>query len=648
MQQPNLALTAIQESLPPTKHKRSTDEIFSEPQRLHKVLASCGFGSRRAMEDMIIAGRITVNRLPAEVGQKVGPGDEVRINGELVKVRFTEPRPRILMYHKPAGEIVSRDDPEGRPTVFTRLPNIGNGKWINVGRLDFNTEGLLLFTNAGELANRLMHPRYEVEREYAVRVMGRMTDEQMAMLVAGVQLEDGPAKCEKVEDGGGEEEGANHWYHVVLKEGRNREVRRLFEAMGLTVSRLIRTRYGTLAMPSLLKRGDLLELEPADVAAVVQAAGVVVGADGVPRVPRPQGGQPRGKHGQQQRGRRGPGGHAPRQQDNSRHGDVPPTLDSAASGAAGDAGEAMPAADGAPFVDGAIGTDAGRAGEGARQGPPRPHGKQGGRHHGKGGPRQHGHGGQRPPGQGGGPRPEGQGGPRGEGQGGPRPEGQGGGRRHGQGGGPRPQGQGGQRPHGQGGQRPHGQGGGPRPQGQGGGRPDFDTVQPQSNANAIGLRPPGEHRRKNSFGGPNKGGYGGQNSGGFGGGQHAGNGPRPQRQRVDFDSQQPQSNANGFPFGAISATGSGAPRGPGGPGGNFNPRGNRNGPRGRPGGGGQGGGGQFRGKGPGNQGPRPKRDASGEANGNVAPRESGAKRAPRPDADGNVALPKPPVQHDED
>ena len=147
MKQPNLALTAIRESLPPTKIKRSTDEVFNEPQRLHKVLASCGFGSRRAMEEMILAGRITVNRLPAEVGQKVGPGDEVRINGELVKVRFTEPRPRILMYHKPAGEIVTRDDPEGRPTVFGKLPNIGNGKRINVGRLHFITEGLLLFVS---------------------------------------------------------------------------------------------------------------------------------------------------------------------------------------------------------------------------------------------------------------------------------------------------------------------------------------------------------------------------------------------------------------------------------------------------------------------------------------------------------------------
>ena len=143
---------------------------------------------------MILAGRITVNREPADVGQKVGPGDEVRINGELVKVRFAEPRARILMYHKPAGEIVTRDDPEGRPTVFEQLPNIGNGKWIAIGRLDFNTEGLLLFTNSGDLANRMMHPRYEVEREYAVRVMGLLTPEQQQQLLAGVALEDGPAQ----------------------------------------------------------------------------------------------------------------------------------------------------------------------------------------------------------------------------------------------------------------------------------------------------------------------------------------------------------------------------------------------------------------------------------------------------------------------
>jgi len=256
----------------PPRHRSSTDDIFNEPQRLHKVLASCGFGSRRAMEEMILAGRITVNREPADVGQKVGPGDEVRINGELVKVRFAEPRTRVLMYHKTAGEIVTRDDPEGRPTVFEKLPNIGHGKWIAIGRLDFNTEGLLLFTNSGDLANKMMHPRYEVEREYAVRVMGLLTPEQQQALLTGIELEDGPGKVEKIDDGGGE--GSNHWYHVVLKEGRNREVRRLFEALGLTVSRLIRTRYGPVAMPSRVKRGQVLELTPEEVGAVLTAAGM--------------------------------------------------------------------------------------------------------------------------------------------------------------------------------------------------------------------------------------------------------------------------------------------------------------------------------------------------------------------------------------
>jgi 23S rRNA pseudouridine2605 synthase len=273
----------IAAGLGPTRHRSSTDEVFTEPQRLHKVLASCGFGTRRTIEELIIAGRITVNREPADIGQKVGPGDEVRINGELVKVRFSAPRVRILMYHKPAGEIVTRDDPEGRPTVFEKLPNIGTGKWIAVGRLDFNTEGLLLFTNSGELANRLMHPRYEVHREYAVRVMGTLTPEQQQSLLTGIELEDGRANVEKLDDGGGE--GANHWYHVVLKEGRNREVRRLFEALGLTVSRLIRTRYGPVAMPSRIKRGQMLELPPEEVGSVLATAGMK--GDGTPAVKPP-------------------------------------------------------------------------------------------------------------------------------------------------------------------------------------------------------------------------------------------------------------------------------------------------------------------------------------------------------------------------
>jgi len=251
------------------------------------------------MEELILAGRITVNRMPAEIGQKVGPGDEVRINGEPVKIRFAEPKPRVLIYHKPAGEIVTRDDPEDRATVFEKLPSIRDGKWIAVGRLDYNTEGLLLFTNSGELANRLMHPRYEVEREYAVRVMGRLTDEQVKALKDGVELEDGPAKCTKVEDGGGDEESSNHWYNVALREGRNREVRRLFEALGLTVSRLIRTRYGRVPMPTVAKRGDVIEMEPGDVGALLRSVGMKVADGGSPQprpagAPRPSQGHPQG------------------------------------------------------------------------------------------------------------------------------------------------------------------------------------------------------------------------------------------------------------------------------------------------------------------------------------------------------------------
>jgi len=297
--QPSLALQQIAEEQPHHRHKTSTDEVFSEPQRLHKILASCGFGSRRAMEELILAGRITVNRMPAEIGQKVGPGDEVRINGEPVKIRFAEPKPRVLIYHKPTGELVTRDDPEERPTVFEQLPSIRDGKWIAVGRLDYNTEGLLLFTNSGELANRLMHPRYEVEREYAVRVMGRLTDEQVRALLTGVELEDGPAKCTKVEDGGGDEESSNHWYNVALREGRNREVRRLFEALGLTVSRLIRTRYGRVSMPTVAKRGDVIEMEPADVAALLRSVGMKAEGGGPqqrpPGAPRASQGHPQGQ-----------------------------------------------------------------------------------------------------------------------------------------------------------------------------------------------------------------------------------------------------------------------------------------------------------------------------------------------------------------
>jgi 23S rRNA pseudouridine2605 synthase len=252
--------------------RRSTEPVFTEPQRLHKVLAQCGYGSLRGLEELIIAGRITVNRQPAEVGQKVGPNDQIRINGELVRLRFAPPRTRVLLYHKPAGEIVSRSDPEGRPTVFDKLPRLGSAKWISVGRLDFNSEGLLLFTTSGELANRLMHPRYEVEREYAVRIVGTLTPEQERALLEGVALDDGTGRVTSLADGGGE--GTNHWYKVTLPEGRNREVRRLFEALGLTVSRLIRTRYGIVALPPQLKRGQMVELEQGELSRLLQAAGM--------------------------------------------------------------------------------------------------------------------------------------------------------------------------------------------------------------------------------------------------------------------------------------------------------------------------------------------------------------------------------------
>ncbi|MGH8849371.1 MAG: pseudouridine synthase [Casimicrobiaceae bacterium] len=240
---------------------------------MHKLLAQCGYGSLRGLEELIIAGRITVNRQPAEVGQKVGPSDQVRINGELVRIRFAPPRARVLLYHKPAGEIVSRSDPEGRPTVFDKLPRLGSAKWIAVGRLDFNSEGLLLFTTLGELANRLMHPRYEVEREYAVRIVGTLAPEHERALLEGVELEDGPARVLSLADGGGE--GSNHWYKLTLPEGRNREVRRLFEALGLMVSRLIRTRYGVVSMPPQLKRGQTIELGPEELNSLMTAAGML-------------------------------------------------------------------------------------------------------------------------------------------------------------------------------------------------------------------------------------------------------------------------------------------------------------------------------------------------------------------------------------
>ena len=236
--------------------------LVTDPEpKLHKALADAGLGSRRELEDWIIAGRVSVNGMPAHVGQRIGPEDKIRVNGKLIQLRFAQGRlPRVLIYHKPEGEIVSRDDPEGRPSVFDKLPRLKAGRWITVGRLDFNSCGLLVVTNNGDLANRMMHPRYELEREYAVRILGELTDEQKQQLLDGVMLEDGPAKFNSLVDRGGE--GSNHWYHVTLNEGRNREVRRMFEAIGLTVSRLMRVRYGPISLPPRLKRGQCHDLEP--------------------------------------------------------------------------------------------------------------------------------------------------------------------------------------------------------------------------------------------------------------------------------------------------------------------------------------------------------------------------------------------------
>ncbi len=240
--------------------------------KLHKALADAGQGSRREIEAWIAEGRVSVNGEPAHVGQRIQADDKVRLNGRLVQLKLGDTRvPRVLLYHKPEGEIVSRDDPEGRPTVFEKLPRINNGRWIAVGRLDFNSCGLMLFTSSGELANRLMHPRYALEREYAVRVLGEPTPEAISQLKEGIQLEDGLAKFLSIQEAGGE--GANRWFNVILDEGRNREVRRMFEAVGLTVSRLMRVRYGPLTLPAGLKRGLCRELSPAETAQLLRLLG---------------------------------------------------------------------------------------------------------------------------------------------------------------------------------------------------------------------------------------------------------------------------------------------------------------------------------------------------------------------------------------
>jgi len=238
----------------------STREIIMDSEKLHKVLARAGLGSRREIETWIEAGRVSVNQHRASLGERITRHDKVLLDGRYLSERDLFPQEfEILCYHKPEGEVTTRHDPEGRPTVFHALPRPRSGKWIAVGRLDFNTAGLLLFTTNGELANQLMHPSAGIEREYAVRVLGHVSDEALQRLRDGVQLEDGPARFARVVDAGGE--GANHWYHVILTEGRNREVRRLWESVGITVSRLIRIRFGVITLPAWLRKGRFMRLD---------------------------------------------------------------------------------------------------------------------------------------------------------------------------------------------------------------------------------------------------------------------------------------------------------------------------------------------------------------------------------------------------
>ena len=243
-----------------------------EQPKLHKVLAQAGLGSRLEMEQLILDGKVSVNNEPAHTGQRIQYGDKVRVNGRLLTIRITPPAPRVLAYHKPVGEVVTHDDPQNRPTVFRKLPKLPHGKWQSVGRLDLNTEGLLLFSSSGELANKLMHPRFGLEREYAVRVLGALSKEERQRLLDGVELDDGFAQFKSIEEGGGE--GANCWYRVTIAEGRNREVRRMLEAVGHAVSRLIRIRYGAMTLPRGLRRGHWMELGPVDLAALAGAAGM--------------------------------------------------------------------------------------------------------------------------------------------------------------------------------------------------------------------------------------------------------------------------------------------------------------------------------------------------------------------------------------
>jgi len=240
--------------------------------KLQKILAQAGLGSRRELEKWIAAGRVTVNGQVAGIGDRVGTDDDIRVDGRPVKQFGQRERIRVVIYNKPEGEVCTRKDPEGRPTVFNRLPALHPGRWIGVGRLDINTAGLMLFTNSGDLANALMHPSRQIQREYLVRVHGSVDEAMLARLTEGVLLEDGMARFQSVAVGEGG--NTNRWFSVVMAEGRNREVRRLWESQGVEVNRLKRIRYGSVELPSYVRRGEWLELEPVEVKALCRLAGV--------------------------------------------------------------------------------------------------------------------------------------------------------------------------------------------------------------------------------------------------------------------------------------------------------------------------------------------------------------------------------------
>ncbi|MBI5450770.1 MAG: 23S rRNA pseudouridine(2605) synthase RluB [Gammaproteobacteria bacterium] len=259
-------------------------------QRLQKVLANAGLGSRREIDAWIAAGRVVVNGIVAEPGLKVDTTDKILVDGKLLRLDQTTPtRTRVIAYNKPAGEVCTRSDPERRPTIFDHLPVLRQGRWLSVGRLDITTLGLLLLTNDGDLANKLMHPSSGIEREYAVRILGQVDQDMLQRLADGVQLDDGKAAFEDIRDAGGE--GANHWYHVTLREGRNREVRRMWESQGVKVSRLIRVRYAAIELPRDLKPGAWLELEPAQVNDLKRLVGMTVKS--LSHDKAPQQGEPR-------------------------------------------------------------------------------------------------------------------------------------------------------------------------------------------------------------------------------------------------------------------------------------------------------------------------------------------------------------------